>query len=66
MSEQTMDDLKHELEVTDELLKDEQRVLDAIPPCPVHGRCIPHALDWIKRAKAAIETLDRIRQENML
>jgi hypothetical protein len=48
-------DLEAELKVTDELLRDRQRVLDAIPPCPVHGPCIPHALAWIERAKAMME-----------
>lgn len=42
-----------ELEITEALLADDrQRVLDAIPPCPLHGAaCVPHALEWIERAK---------------
>lgn len=43
--------LKKELEVTESLLKDRQRVLDAIPECKSHGSCVPHALDWIKEMK---------------
>lgn len=28
-------------------------LLDAIPPCPAHGKgCIPHALEWIEQQKA--------------
>ena len=45
-------DLKHELEVTDELLNERQRVLDAIPECQSHGSCVPHAIEWIEEMKA--------------
>lgn len=47
--------LRKELDVTDELLADRQRVLDAIPECPAHGPCVPHALEWIERAKVAMK-----------
>ena len=44
--------LPRELEITEDLLKERNRVLDAIPSCPSHGsQCIPHALDWIKERK---------------
>jgi hypothetical protein len=45
-------DLKHELEVTDKLLNERQRVLDAIPECPSHGKCVPYAIEWIDEMKA--------------
>lgn len=45
-------DLKHELEVTDQLLDERQRVLDAIPECESHGKCVPHAIEWIDEMKA--------------
>ena len=42
--------LEKELSITDQLLVEQHRVMDIIPECPVHGnRCIPHAMDWIKR-----------------
>lgn len=40
--------------VTEKLLEERQRVLDAIPECPVHGKCVPHALEWIEKAKASL------------
>jgi hypothetical protein len=41
--------LKKELRLTDELLAERNRVLEAIPACLIHGsQCIPHALVWIK------------------
>jgi methyl coenzyme M reductase subunit D len=46
-----LEKLKHELEVTDLLLNERQKLLDAIPECPVHGKCIPHALEWIEKHK---------------
>jgi hypothetical protein len=45
-------DLKHELEVTEKLLNERQRVLDAIPECQSHGKCVPHAIEWIEEMKA--------------
>jgi len=41
--------LLEELRVTDELLNERNKVMNAIPPCPMHGhQCVPHALEWIK------------------
>lgn len=49
------DDTHKELEVTNGLLAETERVLHAIPECPLHGnRCVPHALEWIESAKAAV------------
>jgi hypothetical protein len=49
------DRLREELRVTDQLLSERQKLLDAIPPCPEHGGCLPHALDWIARARLAMD-----------
>jgi hypothetical protein len=49
----TIEALREELRMTDALLAERQRVLEAIPPCPQHGSCVPHALEWIERAKKA-------------
>jgi len=41
-------DLEEELKVTDRLLTERQKVLDAIPECKAHGKnCVPNALEWI-------------------
>ena len=49
---QRIAELEEELTVTDKLLATRQEVLNEIPECPTHGNeCMPHALDWIKRAK---------------
>jgi hypothetical protein len=41
-------ELEEELRVTDQLLNERQKVLDAIPECPIHGgNCVPHAIEWI-------------------
>jgi len=45
-------ELKFLLELTEKRLEQTERLLKAIPPCPVHGDdCIPHALEWIENAK---------------
>lgn len=41
-----------ELRITGQLLDDRNRVLAALP-CPLHGACVPHALEVIERLKAA-------------
>ena len=46
------DDLKKELDLTNGLLEDQYRIMDAIPGCEAHGnRCISHAIEWINRVK---------------
>lgn len=40
-----------ELEINNKLLKTYERLLDAIPECPIHGKCVPHALIWIEKMK---------------
>jgi hypothetical protein len=45
--------LREELDLTDRLLENREQVLRAIPECPIHGPgCVPHAMEWIERAKA--------------
>jgi hypothetical protein len=41
------EELKEQLRVCNALLDERQRLLDAIPECPVHGKCVPYALEWI-------------------
>jgi predicted kinase len=48
--------------IGDALLGERQRVLDAIPPCPQHGPCVPHALVWIERAKETARVLKTTRE----
>lgn len=46
-----------ELALTDGRNASLEHLLDAIPPCPAHGEgCIPHALEWIKVAKEAMDS----------
>lgn len=49
--EEYVSDLRKELEVTDNLLEERQRVLDTIPECKSHGSCVPHAIEWIEDMK---------------
>lgn len=37
-------------EIGDKIIADRNRVLDALP-CPIHGQCVPHALEEIARLK---------------
>ena len=46
--------LREELKLTERLLLERSRVLESIPQCPVHGECVPFALEWIERAKHAM------------
>ena len=50
-----LNNLREELEVTDMILAEREKVLNAIPECPVHGSgCVPHALEWIDLAKSKL------------
>lgn len=46
--------LEEEIKVGDYLIQRYRSVLQAIPECPEHGECIPWALEWIEKAKAAM------------
>lgn len=46
-----IDLLKEEIKLDNRRIADLEKVLYAIPECPVHGGCIPHALEWIERMK---------------
>lgn len=41
-----LEEAVREIEVADKLIEERNRVLDAFS-CPVHGRCVPHALEAI-------------------
>jgi hypothetical protein len=53
--------LKEELKVTDHLLDERELVLRAIPECPAHGACVPHALEWIEKTKGAEAALAQLQ-----
>ena len=44
-------DLIDDLNITTKLFEERDRLLDAIPQCKVHGKCVPYALEWIEEAK---------------
>ena len=46
-----IEELEAELKVSDTLLKDREALLEAIPACPAHGKCLPHAIEWIEQVK---------------
>lgn len=61
-SAEELESLSKELAVTDELLKDRERLLDAIPQCPTHGKCIPHALEWIGNQVEVQENYNKLKE----
>lgn len=57
-----LDLLTAKLRVTEALLTERNKVMDAIPPCPDHGgQCVPHALAWVEMAKAVVATAKEFR-----
>jgi hypothetical protein len=46
------------LKVMENLLSELQKVLDAVPVCPLHGECVPHAIGWITAAKGQFDKLN--------
>src|SRR5688572_1407089 len=57
-------ELQEEVDVDNKLLDERNRLLAAIPECPEHGACVPHAIEWVENAKALVETL-RIVQTSL-
>ena len=55
---------KAELELTNDLLSDRMRVINAIPECKSHGNnCVPHCEDWVKNMKTLQEQVDKLAVE---
>lgn len=50
-------DLIAELEVTDKIIAERNRLLAAIPACPVHGQCVPNAIEWVEKAMLMMRAL---------
>lgn len=38
--------------ILENLLKERDKLLRAIPECPEHGQCVPHAIEWVEKMKA--------------
>ncbi len=53
-----VDKLEEEVEITDKLLEDRNRVLDELE-CSVHGQCVPGALEQIRELKKTAAVLGR-------
>ena len=47
----TVDELRDWVRKLDQMAGDRDRLLQAVPPCPEHGPCIPHAVAWVEQAK---------------
>ena len=59
-------ELEEELTITDKLLAERQKVLDAIPECQSHGKgCIPNALEWIAKQKDLDTSIKEMTHEEM-
>ena len=62
-------ELQKELDVTEKLLNERQRVLDAIPECPAHGSCVPNAIEWVEKHKkisSPLRSLINAEKENRI
>ncbi len=53
--QQRIIELEKELVITEEIMNNYHRVLKAVPECPVHGECVPYAVEWIEKAKTKLE-----------
>lgn len=45
------DELIHNCLELDKQIDDRNRLLEAIPECEIHGKCIPHAIEWVGKMK---------------
>lgn len=68
-----INNIEAKLEVTNKLLIERQKLLDAIPECNIHGKCVPNALEWIEKMKnknrvlnKSLETINNIMWESYM
>jgi hypothetical protein len=58
---QQLAEVREELVLTDKLLAERNRLLQAIPACPAHGsECVPHAIEWVQAAKEALAAAEQL------
>lgn len=57
--------LKEELDITNSILRERQKLLDAIPECEVHGKCVPHAIEWIESMIQVISKNEQLESERL-
>ena len=50
---------REEIVVDEELIAHRTLLLEAIPECPQHGPCVPHALEWIQKAKECMNDREK-------
>ena len=53
--------LRDEISTDDRLIAERDRLVAAIPQCPVHGPCIPYAIEWVEKA---ILMMQELKAEN--
>lgn len=59
--------LKEDLRVTNALLIEREAVLQVVPHCPLHGACVPHALEWLRdTVKELTERAPQLRAHGFL
>lgn len=51
--ELTLEEYRAWVRADERLLESYSRLLNVLPPCPIHGQgCVPHAIEWVKQMKA--------------
>ena len=51
--EDELSEMRQEIWLTEQIANNYRSVLQAVPECNVHGECVPHAIEWIEKAKKA-------------
>ena len=52
-----------ELDVTNKLLEERNRLLNAIPECPEHGaQCVPHGIEYLAKLEAVVECAEELNE----
>ncbi len=49
---------REEIAIDNQLITERDRLVNAIPECPEHGACIPHAIEWVEKTISSLEARD--------
>lgn len=41
---------REEISVADKIIAERDRLIGVIPNCPVHGQCVPYAIEWVEKS----------------
>jgi len=51
-----LNEIADSIAIMERRIENKERILDALPDCPTHGRgCLTHSIEWIEKVKVILK-----------